>query len=234
MSTDHHREEEVDAFYASYYRAASQGHWWFRGRRALVDEVLRRHDIRGGRVADLGSGQMTLFGPRFDVVRIDRKGLGRGEPFVQGEVIRLPFRTGAFDGAGLFDVLEHLDHPAETVREATRVVRPGGFLMITVPAHSWLWSWHDVLAGHITRYERDTLGLLLEEADLRPMWMNFFFRFMVIPALARKVIRVEDEFRMPPARLNELLSAVARRSATKALETRHEWGLSLAALAYRP
>ncbi|MDP8957613.1 MAG: class I SAM-dependent methyltransferase [Actinomycetota bacterium] len=234
MSTHHDREEEVDAFYASYHRAASQGHWWFRGRRALVDEVLRRHDIRGGRVADLGSGQTTLFPPGFEVVRTDRKSLGRGEPFVQGEVTRLPFRTGAFDGGGLFDVLEHLDHPAETLREASRVVRPGGFLMITVPAHSWLWSWHDELAGHYTRYERDSLQLLLEQAELRPTWVNFFFRFMVIPALARKVIRVEDEFRMPPPLFNELLSGVARRSAIKALESRHEWGLSLAALAYRP
>jgi SAM-dependent methyltransferase len=87
---------------------------------------------------------------------------------VQGSVGALPFSDESFDAAVCSDVLYHLDDDLATVREIFRVLRPGGVVVINVPAHRWLWSYHDVTVHGRRRYDRGELRRKLVEAGFKP------------------------------------------------------------------
>ena len=83
---------------------------------------------------------------------------------VQGSLGALPFDTHAFDAVVCSDVLYHLDDDTAALREIFRVLRPGGVVVINVPAHRWLWSYHDVTVHGRRRYARGELNKKLVEA----------------------------------------------------------------------
>lgn len=118
-----------------------------------------------------------------------------------------------FDAVGLFDVLEHLDEPAIALRDAASCVRPGGFVVGTVPSLMALWSAVDDRAGHRVRYDRRSLTAVfarVPELHLREirgfnrtltpiMWLR---RRAVTPAGASAA--QSDDLAIPPAPLNWL------------------------------
>ncbi|HUP49963.1 MAG TPA: class I SAM-dependent methyltransferase [Thermoanaerobaculia bacterium] len=88
-------------------------------------------------------------------------------PVVVGDLTRLPFRDGSFDGMTTGETLEHLDDDAAAVREIGRVLRPGGTCVATVPALPMLWSRSDHYYEHRRRYGRAALMRLFREAGFR-------------------------------------------------------------------
>lgn len=81
---------------------------------------------------------------------------------VQGSLLALPFADDTFAAAVCSDVLYHLDDDAAALREILRVLKPGGVLVINVPAHPWLWSYHDVTVHGRRRYTRPALARTVE------------------------------------------------------------------------
>jgi SAM-dependent methyltransferase len=95
--------------------------------------------------------------------------LGRsrsGAPVVQGDLLRLPFRSGSFDLVVCTDVLEHIAEDSAALSELARVLRPAGTLILTVPACPWAWTEHDRYLGHVRRYDCRRLGRLTRAAGL--------------------------------------------------------------------
>lgn len=90
---------------------------------------------------------------------------------VRGSLLALPFPDAAFDAVICSDVLYHLDDDQAALKELYRVLRSGGTLVVNVPAHRWLWSYHDVTVHGRRRYERAGLNVQLKEAgfNLRRM-----------------------------------------------------------------
>lgn len=86
---------------------------------------------------------------------------------VEASVTALPFGDASFDAVVSADVLYHLDDDALALREYARVLRPGGRIVINVPAHRWLWSYHDVAVHGRRRYVRKELRARLEAAGLQ-------------------------------------------------------------------
>ena len=80
----------------------------------------------------------------------------RGRAAARSPSCRFP--TTRFDFAVCLDVIEHIEDDLRALRELHRVVRPGGTLLVTVPAYQWLWSEHDVINHHKRRYTRKTLS----------------------------------------------------------------------------
>jgi SAM-dependent methyltransferase len=81
----------------------------------------------------------------------------------------------------LLDVIEHLNDPVGTLADARRALRPGGIVVVGVPAHPRLWSQADELLGHVCRYTRPRLKEHLEQAGFQVLFSSHVFSWLVLP-----------------------------------------------------
>ena len=222
-------------FARQYYESAEREHWWFRGRARMVENLLTNClDSQIGRVVDLGAGSVSLFPSGFEVVKVDMVvPEGVAGHFVKASVANMPFRDASFVGAGLFDVLEHLDDPEVVLREARRIIGPGGFLVYTVPAFQSLWSRHDELVGHVRRYRPVEVAELLARSGFELKASSMFYGFLLGPAIVRKFTGLPSPMTLPPARLNNALTRLALGSANAASRSNRRLGLSISGVALR-
>lgn len=152
--------------------------WWFVGRRLIIEATLRRHlvPVSGPRRildAGCGSGGNLPMLEKFGVVT----GVEPGAIAVEAARKRCPTARviegqlpggvppgETFDLIGLFDVLEHLEHPVEALSVLKRALAPRGQLIATVPAFPFLWSKHDEANHHFRRYTLASLRAHLDAA----------------------------------------------------------------------
>ncbi|MBI5302862.1 MAG: class I SAM-dependent methyltransferase [Chloroflexi bacterium] len=173
-------------------------HWWFATRTwsllNLLDANVSRRD---GDVLDIGCGagnmihHLARYG-RVKGVEVDARPVAmaqqRGYDVRQGDATRgIPFPDASFDLVTALDVIEHVNEDAAIIREASRVLRPGGVLAISTPAFQWLWSYNDVLNGHKHRYTPNELRALVERAGLRVKRLTFGF-LLVFPMSAPLIL----------------------------------------------
>jgi SAM-dependent methyltransferase len=128
---------------------------------------------RGARLLDgaVGLGQLAtrLQARGYKVVGIDYAfdaalyAMRSGIPSVVGDLTKMPFRDGAFDGMTTGETLEHLDDDASAAGEIGRVIKDGGRVIATVPALKSLWSASDDYYEHRRRYSRAQLVRLFAE-----------------------------------------------------------------------
>ena len=110
------------------------------------------------------------------------RGRDAGEVVI-GPAERVPLEDSGFDLVTMLDVLEHLDDEAPALAEVRRLLIPGGYLLITVPAFMMLWSGHDVALHHRRRYRRPQLKQRLQEAGLEVQWLTYY-NTALFPAVA--------------------------------------------------
>jgi SAM-dependent methyltransferase len=196
-------------------------HWWYQGRRRVLEHVLERLGLpEHARILDAGcgSGRNMVELARYGVVTgVELSGTsvelarerGAGE-VLEGSVMNMPFDEGAFDLTVSLDVIEHLRDDVGALRELRRVTKPGGALLVTVPAYQWLWSGHDVINHHHRRYSRRTLLAAAESGGWR-LESSTHFNSLLLPAAI--LLRALERFKpsttkssldlwVPPAPLN--------------------------------
>jgi SAM-dependent methyltransferase len=220
----------VDPRFAGQFRSLEQWHWWFRGRQRILTRVLREAiGTRGSlRIASLGSGPpeglawlLALAGPGSRVVALDvelmhARRIRPNLDYVVGDLERTPLASASLDVVLAFDVLEHLDDDVGGLCEAARLLRPGGLLIVTVPAVPSLWGAQDVVSHHRRRYTKRLLYRAFARAHL-PRPAVTYFNTLLFPSvaavrMARHVLKrdqARSDFELNrPGRLNDLLAGV--------------------------
>jgi SAM-dependent methyltransferase len=216
-------------------------HFWFAGRRALVLRLLDRHLDRHAEAAlDVGCGTgsflpiLARYADR--VVGLDPLG-GDREGIVTGEAERMPFAQGSFDLAVALDVMEHVDDRV-AVAELARVLRPGGWAILTVPAFPALWSERDELASHLRRYRRTALIDLIESAGFvvaeTAYYQFILFPLVVVSRLAGRIHpRTAEIEEQPRPRVNRVLRRVSELEVRLGARLPWPFGSTLAIAARR-
>ncbi len=199
-------------------------HWWYRGRRRVLDGVIERLRLPArARILDAGCGSgrnMVELARHGQVTGIELSptslALARerhvGEA-VEGSITELPFPADSFDLAVCLDVIEHLADDRSALGELRRVVTPGGVLVVTVPAYQWLWSQHDEINHHHRRYNRTMLLAAAGDAGWQFTRTTYFNSLLLPVAIALRALdRVHAsttesslDLWVPPAPLNWLL-----------------------------
>jgi len=229
-------------------------HWWYRGRRRIIAELLRGIELPADAQildAGCGSGRNMVDFARLgvvtgveiadvSVVRARERGVGE---VVQCSITELPFADARFDLTVCLDVIEHIADHARALQELHRVIRPGGVLLVTVPAYQWLWSEHDVINHHERRYTRATLVGPAVAAGWEPL-RSTYFNGLLLPVaivhrrLARRSHLVDEpvsDLQRTPERLNTLLEwPLDLEARLIARGLRIPAGLSLAAVFRKP
>ena len=168
---------ELDAY--RNMAATENEHWWFCGRRAIGEAVIRGLNLpKGAKILEIGAGtggnisMLERFG---EVQAVEMSDLARriawektGRDFLYGYLPdNLPVSPGSVDLICLFDVLEHVREDEASLLAMRHLLKPGGKVVLTVPAHQWLWSTHDVGLHHMRRYSRGLLRQRIEDAGYR-------------------------------------------------------------------
>ncbi len=211
------KEESFDPSFFQGLKEAEERYFWFTVRRRWIFDAVSRFSPPPAKLLEVGCGtgnvSSYLAQKGYDTTGCEyyEEALGMAWPGfrkVRGDVAALPFEDRSFDIVCLFDVIEHIDDDVATVREAARVLKEDGIMVITVPAGEELWSYVDVESCHRRRYSRDSLAAVLSGAGLAPLTMDYMFMALYWPMkhMRRKTRKdLNEQFRISPL-LNRLLT----------------------------
>lgn len=203
-------------------------HFWFRGVRGIVlDQFLARGGTPDSLVLDAGcgtGGTIKYFNGRARMIGVDinpeaiefskRK---VGVEVKCSDLLALPFGEGEFSFVLALDVLEHIEEDRKALAEIRRVLKKEGKLIVTVPAHKWLFSTHDVALSHFRRYDKDEISEKIKTAGFKILKISYFnsilFPAISLLRLAKRAVaglgtERKSDLKLPPLFLNRLLEAV--------------------------
>lgn len=244
-------------FYAEYFQIEDK-HWWFIGRREIFLRVLDKYfrKARGNghrRILDVGCGTGTML--RY----LSRYGRAQGVDADEGAIefchergitevqhvegMPLPFEDASFDLVTALDVIEHIDDDRGTLRELYRITRPGGMLMISVPAYMFLWGAQDEISHHKRRYLAPEIRERVTEAGFTIRRLSYF-NTLLFPAIAGiRLVRpykpgstkLKSDFTMTkPGLGNTLLGRLFSLEAGMVTRANLPFGVSILCVAQKP
>jgi len=240
----------MDPAYGQRYRELYLRHWWWRARERVVLAHLDRARPKAGwrRALDVGCGDGLFFpalreyaavveGIEPDAALVSQSAREDGTIHVRPfDASFAPGRT--FDLVLFLDVLEHLDDPGAAVAHAASLMDPGGTLLVTVPAFRHLWTTHDDLNHHRTRYTRSALTALLAPHFALDT-VRYFFRWVHPVKLAQRAAEMVRRPEpappgIPPAPLNTAMYVLSRAEDALLGWSRLPVGSSLVAMGRKP
>ena len=248
----------VDRKYEGRYHAVEEWHWWFSARRHLVRQLATQLcPERSSRILEIGctSGVLLRDFARegyASVVGIDISGDAINECRARGlmnvrlmDAQQLEFDPESFDLITASDVLEHLAEDSAALRGWHRVLKPGGRVLIFVPAFPSLWSEHDAANHHHRRYRLSELrekvvasGFAIERES---HWnASLFLPIAAIRALKRCLLKsnrpsaVTGELFAPPGINWMLFQILTAENALFRCGVNFPFGLSAMIIARKP
>ena len=216
----------MDPDYGRHYRELYEKHWWWRAREEILVDELRRRFSKGANLSilDVGCGDALFFGRlsefgepegvESDLGLVDPNGPYRARIAVAPFDAR--FQPGKnYDLILMLDVLEHLDEPEHALRRALELLKPGGIVVVTVPAFRLLWTNHDRLNQHRTRFTKRSFARLASASGMEITASRYFFVWLAAAKLAVRMVeailpahpRVPG---IPSPWINELLYRISR------------------------
>ncbi|MDF7812728.1 class I SAM-dependent methyltransferase [Hymenobacter sp. YC55] len=215
--------------YEIKYHQIEENYWWFQARRDMVFRLVQDLQLpRNAAILEIGcSGGPLLQRLRSsgytDLTGIDVSEAGiavaqqRGIPNVWCmDGTHLTFPDASFDLVVASDVLEHIEDEGQALREWARVLRPGGRLLVFVPAFQFLWGKHDEVNQHFRRYTAAQLTARVRASGLQINRSSYWNVSLFFPATIVRILKrltstsnrpaKDDLFAAPPL-VNTLLTA---------------------------
>jgi SAM-dependent methyltransferase len=240
-------------FYAEYAQIEDT-HWWFRGRREIFTRLLAPFaDGARLRILDIGfgTGAMLTFLSRYgsvigmdmsvEAIRFARTRCDH--PMLLGDITRVPLATASLDLVTAFDIVEHVDDDAAALTELARICRPGGHVLLTVPALQFLWGNQDVISHHRRRYTLGEIEQRVRAAGFTPRRLSYFNALLFPAVAAVRVARrlrgepkgkIKSDFTMTkPGLVNDTLARVFAAEGRLLTRWRLPVGVSVVCLAER-
>lgn len=227
--------------------AAEDHYWWFVARRNLALTLL---DSESDPVLDFGCGtgvalsKLQSLGVAIGLDRSEealkfcrQRGLHQ---LVLADGTKIPLATDQIASAIALDIFEHIAEVELALAEVQRVLKPGGRLVLSVPAFQWLWGPHDVALMHQRRYTKSLMRqqLVVAGFEVEKLSYSVFFLFPVVV-----LVRILDRFRKGPAKvslpkvpewLNKILIGLQALETPLIKTTGLPWGSSVVAIARKP
>ncbi|MDM8519295.1 methyltransferase domain-containing protein [Anaerolineales bacterium HSG6] len=248
----HHELEYID------------NHWWFASRTRALNCLMRQviPASSGLRLLDIGCGGGNMIHHLAEYgevvgLEIDARPVKvaneRGYNVQQFDATYpMPYTDHSFDAITALDVIEHNEDDMAILRDSYRLLKPGGYIIITVPAFMFLWSHNDDINAHVRRYTAGELDRKLQETGF-DVWRISYNNFFVFP-LAAVLLTLrrtgeakpdlashhvdEDEYQveMEPASplVNTILTGVGQVEAELIERVNLPVGTSLIAIARKP
>jgi SAM-dependent methyltransferase len=201
-------------------------HWWYRARRRILADLIRREaqPPANAQILEIGCGtghNLAMLGEfgHVDGLELDEEARAISEKRLGRKVMSSPLPELAevsdrhYDLIGAFDVIEHIDDDQTALASIATKLKPGGKFVIAVPAHQWMWSAHDVVNHHKRRYSSRALRALIEGSPLELVKIGYFNSLLFPLAVAERAaskLRGKDnaDVTLPPAPLNAALEKV--------------------------
>jgi SAM-dependent methyltransferase len=203
-------------------------HWWYTARRDILHDYVARYAglPKDARILEIGCGtghnlpMLMQFG-QVDAIEIDpaardiaSKRLGK--PVGAAPLPELTgVERGAYDMVAVLDVVEHIQDDVAALKAMKDCLKPGGKILIAVPAHQWMWSAHDVVNHHHRRYSKKRLVAAIQAAGMAPTKLGYFNSLLFPLAAAARVAgrmtgRDDSDDSPPPGPVNKLFEAIFR------------------------
>jgi len=170
---------------------AEDRHWWYQGRRRVLEQAIARLGLpTQARILDAGCGSGrnmvdlahhgVVTGVELSSTSVQLARERNSGEVLEGSVMDMPLDDHSFDLTVSLDVIEHLEDDVGALQELRRVTKPGGALLVTVPAYQWLWSGHDEINHHHRRYNSRTLLAAAREGGWQ-LESSTHFNFLLLP-----------------------------------------------------
>ena len=201
-------------------------HWWYRARRRIIADLIRR-EVRppaNAQILELGCGtghNLAMLGGfgHVDGLELDEEARELSEKRLGRKIMSSPLpELGEvpdrhYDLIGAFDVIEHIEDDRAALASIATKLKPGGKFVMTVPAHQWMWSAHDVVNHHKRRYSKSGLKALIDNSPMKFERVGYFnsllFPLAVAERAASKVRGKNDgDVKLPPAPINAVFERV--------------------------
>lgn len=203
-----------------------QRHWWYLARREVLADLIRREAMppTKARVLEIGCGtghnlkMLAGFG-KVDALELDDEARTVAEQRLGRKVMSAPLpelagvRNRHYDLIAALDVIEHIEDDSAAIAAIAAKLKRGGKFVMTVPAHQWMWSAHDVVNHHKRRYSKQALRRLIDGSPLRLERIGYFNSLLFPVAVAQRVgskLRGKDDadVKLPSAPVNAALRSV--------------------------
>lgn len=174
-----------------------ENHFWFASRIKIIKQLFDQYIPKTKHLLEIGAGTCQVAnalkqaGYQVSISDVHQAPLQSATRYefeyrYRFDLLNNPLRE-SFDAVGMFDVLEHIEQEEKALKNVYDLLKPGGILILTVPAHEWLWNHGDKLARHKRRYTLNTLRDQVTKTGLKILNANYFFRSLV-PLLALRAL----------------------------------------------
>jgi len=235
--------------------AVEDRHWWFRAREEITMALLEKHlaGIENPVIGDFGTGTGHMLAPLSRLGKVYgmesspealEYALSKGVAEVRRGSLphEIPYGEGFFDAVLMQDVLEHVPEATAALASVRAAMKPGGVLLLTVPALQGLYCGRDRFHGHVLRYDLKTLGSQIVAGGLDLVFLSYYNFLLFLPAAATRLF--SRYFRGNPECTDLSVLAAPANSFFRAIFASEKrwlsagrtfpWGVSAVAVARRP